>query len=85
MQDDVMFLLRSKLRIQILEALKKEELTPVMLAKLLDKPRPSISRIVKDLESRNLAKCLNPDDDRWREYVITSKGKNVLTATKRFT
>ena len=82
---DVIPLLRSKLKIAILVALTKESLTPLMLSKIIKHPRPSISRVILELEKDGLVKCLNPKADRWREYIIITKGKAALVALKRFT
>lgn len=83
MKDDVIFLLRSKLRVEILRNLKGT-LTPVMLAKLLNRPRPSVSRSLRELDEKKLVKCLNPHADRWRMYELTKKGKSVLKEAGKF-
>jgi DNA-binding transcriptional ArsR family regulator len=79
-----LMLLRSKLRIQILQKLEYEELTPIMLSKLLKKPRASISRTIIELSKVGYVICITPKKDRWRVYRITTEGKNALRAIDRF-
>lgn len=82
--NEIMPLLRSKLKVQILLKLNEENLIPVMIAKLLKKPRASVSRVILEMEKLNLIKCVNPEKDRWRFYKITPKGKTLLQSVKRF-
>lgn len=82
--DELLLLLRSKLKVQILAKLNEESLTPVMLAKILKKPRASVSRTIVELNKKRLVKCINPDKDRWRFYKITNVGKKCLKSIKRF-
>jgi len=84
MEEDAMSLLRSKVKTEILQVLQKESMTPLMLSKVLKRPRASISRAVVQLSQLKLVKCLNPKADRWREYTITAKGKGLLKKIKRF-
>ena len=77
-------LLRSKLKVEILNRLQEEELTPLMLSKLIKKPRASVSRAIIELGKSSLVKCINNDDDRWRFYQITLKGKEQLKKIRKF-
>lgn len=80
--DQVIGLLRSKLKIEILNTLSSKSLTPLMISKILKRPRPSISRAILDLNKLGYVKCLNPEKDRWRKYKITKKGKEILKKIK---
>ena len=82
--DELIFLLRSKLKRAILEALQEQALTPLMLSKLLKRPLASISRSMLELNEVKFVHCLNPKDDRWRKYEVTSLGKKVLKEARRF-
>jgi predicted transcriptional regulator len=78
--DDVSFILRSPLCRKILEILtsSKEPLAPVQIAKTTNIQRTNVSKKLIPLVSRNLVKCINPDARKWRFYIITNKGKDVL-------
>lgn len=77
-------LLRSKLKVEILQKLHDENLTPIMLAKVLKKPRASVSRAILELAELKYVKCINNEKDRWRFYQITSKGKDALKQVKKY-
>jgi len=62
------FLKKGKLRRDVLDSLDKPK-TATELAKELGKHRSSISRVLLELEKKNLIKCVNPEDDRFRHYV----------------
>ncbi len=38
----------------------------------------NISRAMKELESRGLMECLNPEKSTWRKYILTDMGEKVL-------
>jgi len=63
------FLKKGRLRREVLNKLDKPK-TATELAKELGKHRSSVSRALIDLEKEGLAKCVNPDDDKFRHYVI---------------
>ena len=77
-------LLRSKLKIKILTLLSGENLTPTLIAKILKKPRASISRTILELKELKYVRCINPKADRWRIYEITKRGNEILKKAKRF-
>jgi predicted transcriptional regulator len=81
--DEIINLLKSKLKIQILKTLS-EALTPIMISKLIKRPRSSISRSILELKQQNLVKCLNPKSDKWRKYEVTLKGKTILKKAEKF-
>ncbi len=62
--EELLPLFRSKLKVAILESLKEDTMSPIMLAKKLKKPRSSISRIILELEELG--------------WVNTKSGEKVL-------
>lgn len=82
---EILILLRSKLKVNILTRLSEEDLSPVMLSKLLHKPRASISRTMTELANLKFVICTNPKKDRWRFYKITKEGKAALESIKKYT
>ena len=82
--DGRIILLRSKLKMEILKAVSKEPLTPTMISKLIRRPRPSVSRGIRELEKAGFVRCLDPTKDRWRLYQITNIGEKILKEAMRF-
>jgi DNA-binding MarR family transcriptional regulator len=78
--NDVSFILGSPLCKKILETLNspKEPLAPVQISKMTKIQRTNVSKKLIPLVSRKLVKCINPESRKWRFYVITDKGKEVL-------
>ncbi len=78
-RDDILiFLARSKLRLEVLKELNKKPQIASFLAQRMKKHREVISRIFLDLQGKGLAKCKNPQSPSFRYYNITKKGKNAL-------
>jgi predicted transcriptional regulator len=82
--EDVSFVLGSKLCRKILECLNSSEkpLAPLQISKEANIARSNVSTKLGQLTKRNLVKCINPKARKWRFYVITDKGKNVLKEIK---
>ncbi|MCA9496044.1 MAG: hypothetical protein KC589_03815 [Nanoarchaeota archaeon] len=82
MNDDILelkiFVNKSKLRFEVLKNLGKEPQIAVFLSKKLDKHRSVISQVFLDLSEKGLCECINPEQDRYRRYVLTDLGKVVL-------
>jgi len=80
MYDDVSFVLRSNLTKKILKLLdsSKEPLAPKQIAQKANIARSNVSTKLGFLSKRDLVKCINPKDRKWRFYEITGKGKGVL-------
>ncbi len=74
---DLAFVMRGKIRREILKHLTEPK-TAVMLSKLVNKHRESISRALIALEAKGFVTCLNPKDAMHRFYQITPKGKKTL-------
>ena len=74
---EYIFLKKGKLRKNVLEILREPK-TATELAKELNKHRSSISRILLTLEKEGLVECINPEDDKFRHYQLTKKGKILI-------
>ena len=61
------FLKKSELRKEVWKQLDKPK-TASEIAKDLKKHRRSISRVLLDMESEGLVKCVNPEDKSFRHY-----------------
>lgn len=80
---DAAFVLANKIRIKILEILGSSEkpMTPSQIDKVSGIPISNVSTKLLELKKKDLVKCLNPDAKKFRLYVITTKGKQVLEKT----
>lgn len=74
---DLAFVMRGRIRRELLKRLEEPK-TAVMLSKLVDKHRESVSRALIALEGKGFVTCLNPKDAMHRFYRITPKGKKTL-------
>ncbi len=77
-EDFKIFIARSGIRIQVLQALGEKPQIASFLAKDLKKHRESISRIFLDFLEKGLVVCQNPDEKNFRYYKLTKKGKGAL-------
>jgi len=71
------FLKKGRLRKDIIKKLQDPK-TATDLSMETKKHRSSISRILLSLEKKKLVRCINPEDDRYRHYQITNKGKEAI-------
>jgi DNA-binding MarR family transcriptional regulator len=71
------FIKKGKLRKDVLKRLLEPK-TATEVSKEIEKHRSSVSRILLGLEKKGLVKCVNPEDDRYRHYQITHKGKESI-------
>lgn len=39
----------------------------------------NVSRAIHELEEKGLLKCLTPEKQTWKRYLLTEKGKSVLS------
>ena len=78
---NIAFIMKSNLRRHVLELVQKPK-TAKMISKELRKHIQSISRTLIEMEKKNMVKCVNPKDDRFRFYQITTKGESVLKKVK---
>ncbi len=79
---DLAFVMRGKIRRELLKNLEEPK-TAVMLSKIVNKHRESISRALIALEAKGFVTCLNPKDAMHRFYQITPKGTKVLQDLER--
>lgn len=68
---------RGKIRKEVLENLKEPK-TPTQLSHIINTQRSTVSRSILALESKELVRCLTPNEKMGRFYEITEKGKEVL-------
>lgn len=79
MEDDILiFLARSRLRLEVLKALREKPKIASFLSHELGKHREVISRVFLDLQEVGLVKCSNPESPNFRYYKITDKGEDIL-------
>tara|TARA_B100001971_G_C18118148_1_gene497954 strand:+ start:334 stop:588 length:255 start_codon:yes stop_codon:yes gene_type:complete len=79
---DYSFVVRSKHRKRVFEALKEPK-TPSQLSKELDLQLGYISNILATLLNGKLIECLNQNEKRYRLYIRTKKGNNILKLFKK--
>jgi predicted ArsR family transcriptional regulator len=82
--DQVGFVKASKVRKAIIELLDKSSgLTPFEVASRLDLMPAAVSRALKELSDRGLARCLNPKRRKGRIYALTTGGSATLELLRR--
>ena len=72
------YVLRSKIRLNLLISLKSKPKTPTQISKEISSHITHVSEALKQLEMKGYISCLNPDDKRNKVYYITEDGKNLL-------
>jgi len=77
------FVLRAKNRIKVLRLLTKERLIPSQIMKKTNMYESHTSRTLKELLSKKLIVCENPDDRRFRFYKITQIGDKMVNEVDR--
>ncbi len=75
---DAIFIIKGRLRKDLLLRLQDKAKTGKRLSKELEKHLTSVSRTLIELQKKKFVKCLNPRDDRYRFYQLTDKGKRIL-------
>ncbi|MBI2129973.1 winged helix-turn-helix transcriptional regulator [Candidatus Woesearchaeota archaeon] len=73
----ISFVLRAKNRRKVFLLLAKEKLTPSQIMKRTNMYESHTSRTLKELLSRKLIVCENPNERRFRFYKITYLGKKT--------
>jgi len=86
MYEDVSYLLRSPLRLKIIECLSSSNkpMTPLEIAKKTNIARSNVSTKLGELIKRNYVICVNPKDRKWRFYKVSNKGKIALNETLNY-
>jgi len=78
------FIVASRLRSAILQVLyKNANLRQMQIATKLKSNQQNINKAVYELEKAKLIECLTPDKARWKPYMITELGKEVLEFAKK--
>lgn len=79
------FVLRNPLNQKILKCLldSKKPLSPKQIAKEAQIASSNVSTKLKGLRDRKLVECINPDDRKWRFYILTEYGKKILGEAKK--
>ena len=72
------FVLRGKNRRNIMETLKGGNKTQAELHKIINMYRTHVRRTLNELISKNLVKCINPNDKRYKIYKLTSTGEKTI-------
>jgi len=80
--NDVSFIISSEYRRKVLAALENPKI-PSKLSKELNINKAHISRALKELKSRKIVKCLTPDSNKGKLYIISNYGKEILKEVSR--
>jgi DNA-binding MarR family transcriptional regulator len=78
MYDLISFVMRGKIRKNVLKSLQKKPNTPTAIAHIINAHRSTTSRAILALEKKGLVKCITPDQKMCRFYQLTDSGKEVL-------
>ena len=82
--EEIAYYIGGRVRREVIHALKEKPKTAVMLSDELNRSRPSISRILLELEQKGYAKCVNPEKDKFRLYSLTGKGLKLLEKAEKY-
>ncbi len=74
---DLGYVLASKYRQTILVALIENALCPTEIVEKTKYYQAHVSKTLKELTTRNLVECLNPNDRKGRLYNLTQDGKKI--------
>ena len=77
------FVHRSKQRRSVLLALHGRQLTPTQIAAKTDMQTSNVSRALKALESKDLIKCLTPDERIGKFYTLTEAGSKMVCQLRK--
>jgi len=76
--ENVSFLIASSYRRKIMSCLINGPKTPSAISKQTNIRIEHVTRAIRELEEKNLVKCLTPRSRRGRLYEITKLGKETL-------
>ncbi|WP_406657102.1 sugar-specific transcriptional regulator TrmB [Methanolobus sp. ZRKC2] len=66
-------------RLVLMEAMKGHTVIKASdIAHETNRSTQNISRALKELEDKDLIKCLTPEKTTWKKYVLTNTGKEIL-------
>ena len=74
----ISFVASSKRRLEVLRILNRESKSQPEIMKLTGMYKAHTSRTLKELLSKKLILCRNPEDRMFKFYKITSLGKKTL-------
>ena len=77
------YVLRGKNRKLIMESLLENNKTQAELHKLTKMYRTHVRRTLNELIDKKLVMCLNPNDKRYKIYMLSSIGKNTIDQIKK--
>jgi predicted transcriptional regulator len=78
------FVLSSETRLKILSFLSTDSGTPTQLSKQIQKHLSHISRALRELESKDLVSCSNPQNSKPRVYRLTTEGDKLIKEIYRY-
>jgi predicted transcriptional regulator len=81
----ISFVKRGKVRRDVLTFLSAGPATPTDVAKKTKYHRPSVSRVLIELQKKGLVDCLTPDEKLGRIYAISKKGREILEKLDKLT
>jgi len=79
---DVSYVISSEYRKKVLEKLNSPK-TPSKLSKEVNINIAHISRALSELESKKMVRCLTPNSNKGKLYLITEHGKEVLEQSSK--
>lgn len=66
-------------RLALIGSMKKHPILKASnIAQETNRSTQNISRALKEFRDKGFIKCLNPDKNTWKRYVLTDTGKEVL-------
>jgi len=81
--EDAGILKASPSRLKILELVSKRPMTPKEIAQQSKLHLSQVSRGIKEMEKRNMVKCMTPSLKRGRIYSATEKGMEALRIARK--
>lgn len=75
--EDVSFIISSEYRKKVLKNLESPKM-PSKISKELNINKTHISKTLKELETKKMIKCLTPNSNKGKLYVIFNYGKDIL-------
>lgn len=72
------FVVRSKYRKLVLSVLSEKPHMPSEIAKKLNVHTAHVSRALRELELRNIIRCVTPRHKKGRIYILTEIGKKIF-------
>lgn len=75
----VLWLLKSRYRVEILQLLNKKSLNPTFISKKINISVSSVSRTLKLLKEKELIRYNKKNKGCKKKYVITDDGRRILS------